>query len=65
VRLHDHGLSVADIRRSTGLSERLIGDYLALYQATDPDNEQLRQLLSEPDAATERPAEIKRGAWLP
>jgi len=65
VRLHCHGLSVADIRRSTGLSERLIGEYLALYQTTHLDNEPLRQLLSEPDAATERPAEIKRGAWLP
>lgn len=65
VRLYCHGLSVADMRRSTGLSERLIGEYLALHQATDPDNERLRQLLSEPEAATERPAEIKRGAWLP
>lgn len=65
VRLYGHGLSVADIRRATGLSERLIGEYLALYQATDPDNERLHQLLSEPDTATERPAEIKRGAWLP
>lgn len=63
-RLHAHGLSVAEIRRSTGLSERLIGEYLDLYQAAGTDNEQLRQLLTPPDPATERPAEIKKGAWL-
>jgi hypothetical protein len=57
-------LSIAEIRRSTGLSERLIGEYLALYQAAGVDNERLRQLLAEPDEATETPAEIKRGAWL-
>jgi biotin operon repressor len=64
VRLHHHGLSVADIRRSTGLSERLIGEHLALYQAAGGDNERLRHLLSEADRATEPPAEIKRGVWL-
>lgn len=63
-RLYAHGLSIAEIRRSTGLSERLIGEYLALYQAAGVDNERLRQLLAEPDEATETPAEIKRGAWL-
>jgi hypothetical protein len=62
-RLHAHGLSVVDIRVSTGLSERLIGEYLERYEATGPDNDRLRQLLSEPDAATKEPAEIKRGAW--
>jgi hypothetical protein len=64
VRLYQHGLSVADIRISTGLSERLIGEYLAIYQAAEPDNDRLRQLFNEPDKATEEPAEIKRGAWL-
>ncbi|MBU1878381.1 MAG: DUF1670 domain-containing protein, partial [Chloroflexi bacterium] len=64
IRLHNHGLGVAEIRRSTGLSERLIGEYLDLYEAVGPDNEQVRHLLSEPDAATEQPAEIKRGVWL-
>lgn len=64
IRLQDRGLDVAEIRRSTGLSERLIGEYLALYQAVGPDNERVRHLLSEPDAATRQPAEIKRGVWL-
>jgi hypothetical protein len=64
-RLHVQGLSVADIRVSTGLSERLISEYLTLYQAAGPHNDQLRQLLTEPDSATREPAEIKRGAWLP
>jgi biotin operon repressor len=62
--LHHHGLSVTQIRRSTGLSERLIGEYLGLYQTAGPDNERLRQLLTEPDPATAEPAEIKRGIWL-
>lgn len=64
VHLHSRGLSIADIRISTGLSERLIGEYLDLYRVAGPDNGQLQQLLSEPDQATEEPAEIKRGAWL-
>ena len=64
VCLHARGLTVADIRISTGLSERLIGEYLDLYQAAGSDNQRLRQLLSQPDKATEEPAEIKRGAWL-
>lgn len=63
-RLSAHGLSIAEIRRGTGLSERLIGEYLALCQATGADNERLRQLLAEPDETTETPAEVKRGAWL-
>ncbi len=64
VRLHSRGLSKADIRISTGLSERLIGEYLDLYEAAGPDNERLQQLLKEPDKATQEPAKIKRGAWL-
>ena len=64
VRLQAHGLSNTDIRISTGLSERLIGEYIALYEAAGPDNAQLQRLLSEPDPATEKPAEIKRGVWL-
>lgn len=63
-RLHQHGLSVADIRIGTGLSERLIDEYLELYRAAGPHNERLQQLLAEPDKATEEPAKIKRGAWL-
>jgi hypothetical protein len=64
VRLQSRGLSRADIRISTGLSERLIGEYLDLYEAAGPDNEQLQRLLKEPDQATQEPAKIKRGAWL-
>jgi hypothetical protein len=59
-----HGLSVAEIRISTGLSERLIKEYLALYETEGAENEQIQQLLNEPDPATDTPAEIKRGAWL-
>jgi hypothetical protein len=65
VRLHSRGLSMADIRISTGLSERLIGEYLELYETAGDSNDRLQQLLNEPNKATERPAEIKRGAWLP
>jgi hypothetical protein len=63
-RLHRHGLSVVDIRISTSLSERLIREYLDLYQGVDPDNDRLRHLLSEPEPTTEKPAEIKRGDLL-
>jgi hypothetical protein len=64
VRLHVRGLSVAEIRIGTGLSERLIGEYLGLYKAAEPENDRVQRLLAEPDPATEEPAEIKRGAWL-
>ena len=64
VRLHAHGLSVAEIRVSTGLSERLSQEYLGLYEAAGPDADRLRQLLNEPNEATAEPAEVKRGVWL-
>lgn len=64
VRLHVHGLSVAEMRISTGMSERLIKEYLALYETEGIENEQIKRLLDEPDPATDAPAEIKRGAWL-
>jgi biotin operon repressor len=64
VRLHRRGLSMADIRISTGLSDRLIAEYLGLYTQAEPHNEQLQRLLAEPHPATETPAEIKRGALL-
>jgi len=63
-RLHAHGLSRADIRVSTGLSERLVQEYLDLYDEAGVDSSRLQQLLSEPDAATEESVEVKRGAWL-
>jgi len=64
LRLHERGLSMTEIRIGTGLSERLIGEYLDLYEAVGSENTQVQRLLSEPDPATETPAEIKRGAWL-
>jgi len=64
MRLHARGLSVAEIRISTGLSERLVGEYLDLCEAAGEENERVQRLLNEPDPATERPAEIKRGTWL-
>jgi biotin operon repressor len=64
VRLHEHGLSLGEIRGSTGLSERLIGEYLILYEAAGPENECVQRILGEADSATETPAEIKRGDWL-
>ena len=63
-RLHTHGLTVTEIRISTGLSERLIQEYLGLYAQVDPTNAQLAQLLTPPSTATEMPAEVKRGRWL-
>jgi hypothetical protein len=64
VRLHVHGLSVAEMRISTGMSERLIKEYLTPYETEGIENEQIKLLLDEPDPATDTPAEIKRGAWL-
>lgn len=64
IRLHVHGLSVAEMRIGTGMSERLIKEYLALYEAEGIENEQIKLLLGEPDPSTDTPAEIKRGAWL-
>ena len=63
-RLHVHGLSVAEIRVTTGLSERLIQEYLDLCGEAGPDNDRLKLLLSEPNAATKEPAEAKWGLWL-
>lgn len=62
VRLHQRGLQIADIRLSTGLSERLVKEYLALYEEAGPDNRRLQRLLAEPNPETETPVEVKRGA---
>jgi biotin operon repressor len=64
IRLHVQGLSLADIRLGTWLSERLIGEYLDLYAAVGPDNRQIQRLVTKPAAATEAPAEVKRGGLL-
>jgi hypothetical protein len=64
IRLKQKNFSLADIRRTTGLSERLIQEYLSLYEQTEPDNDRLQLLLSDPHPATETPAEIKRGELI-
>ena len=64
IRLHKRGLKLTDTRVSTGLSERLIKEYLALYDEAGPGNMQILRLLAEPDPATETPAKVKRGALL-
>ena len=64
VRLWHNDFSVADIRRTTGLSERLIGEYRALYEQCEPNNDRLQQLLAEAQPSTAKPAEIKRGTLL-
>lgn len=63
-RLSKHGLSVAEVRLSTGLSERLIQEYLTLYEQFGAQTEQAQQRLAAPDPQTQIPATIKRGAWL-
>ena len=63
-RLHQRGLSVADMRLSTGLSERLRKEYLTLYAQVGSDPQRLAQLLAEPAPETQPAAVIKRGAWL-
>ena len=52
------------VSRADRESERLIKEYLALYETEGIENEQIKLLLDEPDPATDTPAEIKRGAWL-
>ena len=64
VRLRQKKVKVGDIRRSTGLSERWITEYLALYEEDAPDNDRLQLLLAEPHPATANPAEIKRGSLI-
>ena len=64
IRLHTHGLAMMKIRISTGLSERLIQEYLDLYVKAGPTNAQIEQLLTTASAATDAPAEVKRGRWL-
>jgi hypothetical protein len=64
VRLQERGLSVSQIRIGTGLSERLVGEYLELRESAGQGNERVQRLLSEPEPATDNPAQIKRGVWL-
>lgn len=64
LRLHERGLKIVDIRLGTGLSERLVKEYLALYEEAGRDNRQIQRLLAEPTPETAAPTEVKRGAWL-
>jgi hypothetical protein len=63
-RLHAHGLSVEEIRVSSGLSERLIQEHLQLFEGAGLDNDRLMQLLKQPSRATKEHVEAKRGDWL-
>jgi hypothetical protein len=62
--LHAHGLNVAEIRVSSGLSERLIQEYLHLFEDPGFDHDRLMQLLKQPSTATKEHSEAKRGDWL-
>jgi len=64
MRLHHNGLKQGEIRRALGLSERLIREYITLYQGVDPDDERLQLLLADPNAATDETATKKRGGLL-
>ncbi len=64
VRLHHKQLNITDMRLALGLSERLIREYLQLYEETDLANDRLQLLLADPHPATEQVATIKRGALL-
>ncbi len=64
IRLHHHGLDEGEIRRSTGISERLIREYLSLAEKAGPDNVQLQRIKARPDDSTKTPAVIKRGDLL-
>jgi len=65
IRLQAQPLDCAAIRSATGLSERLIQEYLTLYQQCPAANARLPILLGTPAAATATPAEIKRARLLP
>ena len=64
IRLQAKGFTEAETRRVTGVSERLVAEYRALYKDASPGNDRLRGLLAEAGTIPETPAEIKRGHWL-
>jgi hypothetical protein len=64
IRLQAKEFTVAEIRRVTGLSERLISEYQHLYTQCEPDNDRLQLLLAEAEAVPDTPALVKRGHWL-
>ncbi len=63
-RLRNKDFNTAEISRVTRLSERLVVQYQELYIACDPDNDRLQMLLTDAEAAPNKPATIKRGRWL-
>ena len=63
-RLAQKEFSSAQIRQATRLSERLINEYLTIYRACDQSSNRFQLLMTDPDPATNVPAEIKRGDWL-
>jgi hypothetical protein len=64
IRLQAKGFTVTEIRWVTGVSERLVEEYQALYKNCSPTNDRLQGLLADAEAIPETPAEIKRGRWL-
>lgn len=64
VRLQERAFDVAEIRRVTGLSERLVVEYQALYTTCEHDNDRLQLLLAENGSVPDAPAAVKRGSWL-
>ena len=64
VRLQEKAFDVAEIRRVTGLSERLVAEYQALYATCEHDNDRLQLLLAENGSVPDTPVEVKRGLWL-
>ena len=64
IRLQEKEFDVAEIRRVTGLSERLVTEYQVLYATCEHDNDRLQLLLGENGSAPGTPVKVKRGAWL-
>lgn len=64
IRLQAKGFTIAETRRVTGVSERLVTEYRALYNDASPANDRLQGILAETGMIPETPAEIKRGHWL-
>lgn len=62
IRLTERDFSPGEIRRTTNLSERLIDEYLQLYEECEANNDRLQLLLSDADPATDQPVTIKRGS---
>jgi len=64
LRLYEKGLELSDIRQATGLSERLIDEYLALYASQASDQDRLQILLADQEKVSATPIQIKRGRLL-